>query len=274
MNTSYSYPVSQLLTLGQFFEEVDGRPETWKGYTKLGLDNRHIPELIAVVADDALHTGYGLVPFAPVHAWRILGALKATEALPALVSLLRRIDDDFDDWIATELPCVFGQMGERSVDVLAPFAADGHNGSYARGGACRAMGEVASVHPEQRGRCLQILMTLLRSFEANEQTLNTEIVSVLLDLNAVESIDLIREAYAKDCVDLDCVGDLEDIEIALGLRDERETAPKRGEFFQRLLELSNHQEATRPRTAGPKTGRNDPCPCGSGKKYKKCCLEV
>ena len=22
----------------------------------------------------------------------------------------------------------------------------------------------------------------------------------------------------------------------------------------------------------PKTGRNDPCPCGSGKKYKKCCL--
>lgn len=22
----------------------------------------------------------------------------------------------------------------------------------------------------------------------------------------------------------------------------------------------------------PKTGRNDPCPCGSGKKYKRCCL--
>jgi hypothetical protein len=23
---------------------------------------------------------------------------------------------------------------------------------------------------------------------------------------------------------------------------------------------------------GHKIGRNDPCPCGSGKKYKKCCL--
>ncbi|MFQ5329392.1 MAG: SEC-C metal-binding domain-containing protein [Thermodesulfobacteriota bacterium] len=23
---------------------------------------------------------------------------------------------------------------------------------------------------------------------------------------------------------------------------------------------------------GTKVGRNDPCPCGSGKKYKKCCL--
>jgi len=25
--------------------------------------------------------------------------------------------------------------------------------------------------------------------------------------------------------------------------------------------------------SGPKTGRNDSCPCGSGKKFKKCCLE-
>ncbi len=25
------------------------------------------------------------------------------------------------------------------------------------------------------------------------------------------------------------------------------------------------------RREAPKVGRNDPCPCGSGKKYKKCC---
>lgn len=24
---------------------------------------------------------------------------------------------------------------------------------------------------------------------------------------------------------------------------------------------------------GAKAGRNDPCPCGSGRKYKQCCLE-
>jgi len=28
------------------------------------------------------------------------------------------------------------------------------------------------------------------------------------------------------------------------------------------------QMARRP----PKVGRNEPCPCGSGKKFKKCCL--
>ena len=26
-------------------------------------------------------------------------------------------------------------------------------------------------------------------------------------------------------------------------------------------------------TLGPKIPRNSPCPCGSGKKYKKCCLK-
>ena len=26
------------------------------------------------------------------------------------------------------------------------------------------------------------------------------------------------------------------------------------------------------KSAAPKVGRNDPCPCGSGKKYKHCCL--
>jgi preprotein translocase subunit SecA len=29
--------------------------------------------------------------------------------------------------------------------------------------------------------------------------------------------------------------------------------------------------AVRQRVVGQKVGRNDPCPCGSGKKYKKCC---
>ncbi len=31
-------------------------------------------------------------------------------------------------------------------------------------------------------------------------------------------------------------------------------------------------EAPKPvKRAEPKVGRNDPCPCGSGKKYKQCC---
>lgn len=31
-----------------------------------------------------------------------------------------------------------------------------------------------------------------------------------------------------------------------------------------------HQQAQPVVNNGPKIGRNDPCPCGSGKKYKNC----
>ena len=35
--------------------------------------------------------------------------------------------------------------------------------------------------------------------------------------------------------------------------------------------LFKEQKQARTIIKGEKTGRNDPCPCGSGKKYKKCC---
>jgi Uncharacterized protein conserved in bacteria len=47
-------------------------------------------------------------------------------------------------------------------------------------------------------------------------------------------------------------------------------------FFQRKDDKIYYVDgvALRPeayRRPEPKVGRNDPCPCGSGKKYKKCC---
>lgn len=54
------------------------------------------------------------------------------------------------------------------------------------------------------------------------------------------------------------------------------------EFRQSILTMELSQETLRPLMLNalsevaqlpkiPKVGRNDPCPCGSGKKYKKCC---
>ena len=41
---------------------------------------------------------------------------------------------------------------------------------------------------------------------------------------------------------------------------------------EKQKELYKEQKRSQTvRNGGPKIGRNDPCPCGSGKKYKKCC---
>jgi uncharacterized protein len=46
-------------------------------------------------------------------------------------------------------------------------------------------------------------------------------------------------------------------------------------LFQHFLpqrEIAAQERITATlRRAGDKVGRNDPCPCGSGKKFKKCC---
>lgn len=47
-----------------------------------------------------------------------------------------------------------------------------------------------------------------------------------------------------------------------------ELEPDNPEDITSLERLLN---PTRPTTAEKKIGRNEPCPCGSGNKYKKCC---
>ena len=44
--------------------------------------------------------------------------------------------------------------------------------------------------------------------------------------------------------------------------------PDRDEDVSDVERLLHPPEPVR---AAPTTGRNDPCPCGSGRKYKKCC---
>jgi preprotein translocase subunit SecA len=53
-------------------------------------------------------------------------------------------------------------------------------------------------------------------------------------------------------------------------RPQREEAPMK----KRAMHFSHGDEEEKPvtvRRQSEKVGRNDPCPCGSGKKYKKCC---
>ncbi len=42
-------------------------------------------------------------------------------------------------------------------------------------------------------------------------------------------------------------------------------------YFREQREGDLEVDAPESRPSTPKIGRNDPCPCGSGKKYKKCC---
>ena len=51
------------------------------------------------------------------------------------------------------------------------------------------------------------------------------------------------------------------------------TLPQWDKIFseEKRKELYKTEKSSKTVIKPPKVGRNDPCPCGSGKKYKKCC---
>ena len=100
-------------------------------------------------------------------------------------------------------------------------------------------------------------------------TLNGLVIAHLNGLEAVDYIDVILYAFINGNVVLTVAGDVEDVYILLGLRAERET-PQPNYLNPEFEELSSSFDSFK--TKKKKIGRNDPCPCGSGKKYKKCCL--
>ena len=54
----------------------------------------------------------------------------------------------------------------------------------------------------------------------------------------------------------------------------RQRPAELSEKKKRKMHFTHGDEGDRPATVkreGKKIGRNAPCPCGSGKKYKKCC---
>ena len=58
--------------------------------------------------------------------------------------------------------------------------------------------------------------------------------------------------------------------VGVGLKKTHSGAPNNPHPSPRSLITSSAKPAKRE---GPKVGRNDACPCKSGKKFKRCCIE-
>jgi preprotein translocase subunit SecA len=70
-------------------------------------------------------------------------------------------------------------------------------------------------------------------------------------------------------IQLDTVRGLYNVSIVTEQQPKMEQAVKKEEMFTNTDDSSVKKPKQR---ATAKIGRNDPCPCGSGKKYKNCCL--
>lgn len=223
MNSNYSPVAAQLLTYGDCRQM-----EEWPDYLSLGLTAEHIPELIQMIRDEELFSADSDRPeaWAPVHAWRALGQLRAEDAIVPLLGLLGRIDEEDDDWVVEELPIVFGKIGPKAIPALQDYLANNSNGEYARVAAAESLGKIGQEHPEVRDHCVAVLTDQLKEFMENSPTVNAFVVYSLVELKAVESAPVMAQAFEANQVEGDTIGDWEDVQIQLGLLEERLTPPE------------------------------------------------
>ncbi len=266
MSSTYTDPVAKLLRYGECRNF-----KKWPDYLELGLTREHIPELIRIATDEELNwaDSDSLEVWAPVHAWRALGQLHAEEAIGPLIRLFHELEDS--DWAGEELPIIYEMIGPRAIPTLAQYLAEDSHGTFPRVTAAHSLERIGNSYPEAKEPCLLVLKEQLERFQENDPTVNGFLISYLINLQAVELLPLVKQVFAAERVDLMIAGDLEDVEIAFGVRASR-SHPRPLSPLQKQLQPLLDQFATQHRTQDRKIGRNDPCPCGSGKKYKKCCL--
>ena len=211
----YSSPVDKLLTYGNP-EPVDA--QDWPDYLELGIGQEHVPDLLRMVKDAELWEADEKSPenWAPVHAWRTLAQLHAANAVELLLHLNE--EKGADGWAMEELPEVYGLIGAAAIPTLEAYIADKSHAEDALS-AESGLEYMAELHPEDRSEVVAALIRLLEVFEENDPTVNGFLISTLVKLKELEALPLIERAFASGNVDESIIGDWDDVQVELGLKE-------------------------------------------------------
>jgi uncharacterized protein len=220
MTSSGTDRIQCLLELG----EAD-RSGPWPDYLQYGFSGKDIPALLDLVADQTFDhmDSESTEVWAPLHAWRTLGQLGSSQAIVPLLNQFDRLCED--DWALPELSTVMGMLSDPAIEPLDDFLNDTRHKEFARVMALDGLAGIARHQPDCRVRIIQSYRDYMSAPDESAYALNGLLIGRLLDLKAIEAIDDIRQLFARDCVDITCAGDLEEVEIELGFRQER-TTPK------------------------------------------------
>jgi hypothetical protein len=204
-------------------------PDHWPNYLELGLGPEHIPDLIRLATDPKYLEVASDDPalWAPTHAWRALGQLRAEAAIEPLMGLLHLIDEENADWVNEDIPQVLALIGPPAIPALRAYLTDPAHHTFARIAAAEALRLIGGAHLEVCEACEEALTQVLGVAEQNDESLNGFLIYDLVKLKATGAVPLIERAFAAGRVDEMVLGDWEDVQVELGLKPARETPRRR-----------------------------------------------
>ena len=240
--------------------------------------------------------------FLPVYAMFVLAQFREPRAFPLVVELCKLPEKTLDaligDTITEGLPRIIASVFDGDTAPIKSVVADPSVYEFVRGSALRSLAILAYERVLSRTEVIAYFGELFRGgLEKKASQIWNALASEAVDLHANSLANEIRTAYEEGLV---WPGYMSHREVERTFAMPEETVLSRSKERHRglindvvkemewwacfkpdeaarksALEIpsspaSQHAPGgfVRPK---PKAGRNAPCPCGSGRKYKKCC---
>lgn len=265
---------------------------------------RMIRPLDEIVSKESSWTSRITEWWAVVHAVFILGAIDTKEAVLPLIRALRFAESHDVDWITIALPSILGKLGMPAIDELKKIIKDKTNDWRVKDAAVMGLAAITVNHPETEGDIFPFIHSVLTDTE-EDIDVRESAGNVLLDFLCSEykesllafceeeekaredefeivafSEDDVKMVFSENKKNLDYYtndwlsfydeDEIEERQERWRREEEEDEDDEEEEELEYLEEDESLLDLFTPEQK--KTGRNEPCPCGSGKKYKKCCL--
>jgi len=256
--------------------------------------------------EDYWYEGQGGDYWMPFHAIAILSAIPDEKALPGLIDMLPHAYFSNHDWVFEILPASLAQFGEQAVEPLMGFI-DQYRGAYrdnpdysnCRHDCSAALTRIALENDVSRDRITSFVCGLFTNPEEDDKMFLSLSAAHPVALDGDRGVNALEAAYRRGAILTSIAGKFNDfiksfdnsssellIDLETGLFDfyspraieerRRERAAQKKEKLywgadEVAVPTGYNVSQGGNLVRDEKVGRNDPCPCGSGKKYKKCC---
>jgi hypothetical protein len=221
---------------------------------------------------------------APVYAMFLLSQFREKSAYPLIVKFFSKpgnLSLDLTGDVATEdLGSMLASVSCGDDSLIKELIENSEANEYVRSASLRSLLILVAAGEKNRESVVEYFRSLFRGKLSREPShVWDTLVACTIDIYPEELYKDIEQSLKDGLVDESFVG-LSLVDLALDDGKERTLTLLKNNPVYRLVTDTIAEmewwacfrpEAQQTPKKKQKIGRNEPCPCGSGKKYKKCC---
>jgi len=243
----------------------------------------------------------------PSHALLLLTELKAEAAIDQILEVLNQNQGFYEFWFGNSLhsfapPAIFW-CGLNQTEKLMGFLKQSDTYLYSKCYVGEAVLRIPAIFPERRPEILNWSRELLNFYCEKPADDNIEdalyygfFLADLTNAGFYELLPEIEQLFDSHSIAVHICGDYEEISEDITIQNYQYFDQLEYDIFENYtylteeiddFDIENEEDfdnglfndsrfLNEPQQSDlklPKIGRNEPCPCGSGKKYKKCCID-